>query len=93
MAIFDDYSKRKLGYIVTNHKITGVKVDKAFICLSLPHKLLLFDLKTLQYLTSVEDISLDSRQISSSLLKNRLSIAYVSNLNQNHIKIQKCKKN
>lgn len=91
LVIWDDYGKKKLGVIILTENIVDFRVSKTLIYITVPEKILIFELMTLQYLGVLEDVDLNMNKISFSIEHNPNIVAYGSWSNSSSIKISKCK--
>jgi hypothetical protein len=73
-----------------NEKIIEFQLTKNAIFIMLPYKILLFELSTLKYVCTIEDIGLDVRKYSISYHSNPVILAYASWSNKSVVKVNKC---
>ena len=69
--------------------IFDIRICKDAIMLLIPWKILLFDLKTLTYICTLEDVDISVNKFTTSLSNNPLVISYGSWSNKGLIKINK----
>ena len=76
-----------------NERILYAKLTINSIFLVVQNKILIFQLDTLEYVSSLEDVDTEDHisKISMNLLVNPLIIAYVSWGNRSMVKINRCK--
>ncbi len=70
--------------------IINFKITKNAIFILIPNKILLFELLTLKYVCTFDDVNLDSRKMSVGLLTSPIILAYPTISNKKLIKISKC---
>jgi hypothetical protein len=92
MITWDDNKKKKLGIIILKDKIYSIKVQKEAIYIQIFNKILIFDLKNLNYLFSITDVNcLSSDHFVLSYDTNPIILGYQSASKMNQIKFIKSK--
>lgn len=91
LVVWDDMRRMKIGMIILKEKIINFYLTKNAIFIMIKHKMLVFELVTLKYVCSFEDVDLPINKMSISLMTNPIIMAYGSWSNKSIIKINKCK--
>ena len=88
---FDDGRKTKIGCVVMTEEIEKFFVSHKIFALFPKNKskVLLFEMKTLKYITTVNDVYKHSLNHAENLKteRNKITLAHISSLNKNYIKI------
>lgn len=90
LVVWDDSKKFKLGLIILKQKIIDIRTTKNVLYLMVAHKILLYEMVTLNYICTLEDVDFNIHKVSVSLIPNPTAIAYGSWSNTSVIKINKC---
>ena len=93
-VIWDDIKKKKIGFIMLKNKenISDFKMTKQGIFIMIPNKILIFGLKNLNYIYSIDDINhIKSHRILISYDTNPCVLLNIPSTRSNQIKISKCK--
>ena len=88
---FDDGRKTKIGCVVMTEEIEKFFVSHKIFALFPKNKskVLLFEMKTLKYITTVNDVYKHSLNHAENLKteRNKITLAHISSLNKNYMKI------
>jgi hypothetical protein len=83
----------KIGMIILKDKIINIKITKNILFITIQNKILVFELRDLKYITTIDDV--DTTKIenkhSISTFANPIVVAHTSWSNPDMIKINKCK--
>jgi len=92
LVLWDDLKKTKIGVITITEPILEVKLSKGLINIIVKDKCLIFSLKTLKHLYTLDDVNLlSSKLFSISFGSNPICYAYSSLTNNHQVKVAKCK--
>ena len=90
-VLWDDMRKIKIGMIILKNKIWDFKLTKDAVFLFARNKILMFEMSSLKFVNAIEDVQLDPKQTSFSVLNDMIVVAFSSWSNPSTIKINKCK--
>ena len=91
ITVWNDRDEKILAEVKFTESVYDFQISKYCLLVFLQHKILIFDIHTLQYLLTLEDVDSDLNKISCDINKQSpLTIAYCSRSNKNHIKIVNC---
>jgi hypothetical protein len=89
LVLWDDFKKAKLGMIILEEMIVSFKLTKYALFIIIPRKILLFELFSLKYVCTFDDVSIDLKKNALNFTTNPIILAYPSVSNKSHIKISK----
>lgn len=90
LILWDDLKKNKTGVIMCNEKVLDFRFTKQAIFLFLRKKIILFDVISLQYITTIEDFEYNPCKISLNSNSNPVIFAFCSWSNKSQVKVNKC---
>jgi hypothetical protein len=91
LIVWDDIKKMKIGVIMLKENIIDAYVNKEGIFLLVKNKILVFGLRNLNYLCTIEDVDhIKTSRICISKFSNPVVVATIPPWRKNQLKISKC---
>lgn len=90
IALWDDSKRKKIGLIMLKTNVIDLKLTKKNLFVFVNNKVILFDFMTLEYITSINDVTSDNKLISISTKINPIILAYMDSKSRRKINIIRC---
>jgi hypothetical protein len=89
LAIWDDLTRKKIALIILKRNILDFRLTKSVIFILIESKIVLYETKSLSYITTIEDVDSYIDKFTTTINSNPLVVAHISASNKSMIKSYK----